>query len=299
MNLKEEAVYAFPSRLSIDIEPLEEGNSSLLWVGDRHRAKKVVLLFHGGGFITPLLPGHLEICWRACVGAGIEMGTEVAVAVLEYTLYPSATYPTQLRQAASGLSHLISSGFLPQDIIICGDSAGGNLAAQLLCHIVRPHPDAVPIQLATPLAASFFISPWLSKYTNDRSYAENGSIDMVSAASVGNTVKQLCGYPDMEVEKNELASRAFPLDMEVPCYEGLSSATSQIHVTVGYNEVFRDQCTLYVRQVRQFNPGMKVQLDIQEKLAHDFILLEGLEERTGECMEAMKAWMKPLLIDKV
>ncbi|KAH7000207.1 Alpha/Beta hydrolase protein [Ilyonectria destructans] len=297
--LEEETTDGFHSRLSLDIEPLEEGNSSLLWVGDRRRAKKVVLLFHGGGYITPLLPGHLEICWRACVSAGIEMGTEVAVAVLEFTLYPSATYPVQLRQAAGALSHLLSSGFRPQDIIIGGDSAGGNLTGQLLCHLVRPHPEAVPIQLTTPLAASFFISPWLSKYTNDRSYAENGSIDMVSATSVRNTVEDLCGYPDMLSEKNELASRSFPLDMEVPCFEGLDSATSQMYVTVGYNEVFREQCISYVRQVRHFNPGMKVQFDIQEKLAHDFLLVEGLEERSGECMEAMKVWMKSLLIEEV
>ncbi|KAH7140680.1 Alpha/Beta hydrolase protein [Dactylonectria macrodidyma] len=296
---KKEIAGAFPSQLSLDIEPLG-GGASLLWVGDRRTAKKVVLFFHGGGFITPLLPGHMEICWRACVGAGTESGTEVAVAILEYTLYPAATYPTQLRQASSGLSHLLSSGFLPQDIIIGGDSAGGKLTAQLLCHVVRSHPELVPIHLDSPLAATFLISPWLSRYTDDQSYAENGSIDMISSKSVGEMVRRLCGDPhEMKSEKSELASRAFPLDMEVPCFEGLGVATRQMYVTVGYHEVFREQCMSYVRQVRRFNPEMKVQFDVQEKFAHDFLLLEGLEERSGECMLAMKEWMKSLLMEDV
>ncbi|RSL52464.1 hypothetical protein CEP54_010894 [Fusarium duplospermum] len=65
-------------RLRCDIEPLRDGHSSLLWVGDRSRAKKVVLFFHGGGYIAPLLNGYMEWVWRANIEAGIEADTEVA-----------------------------------------------------------------------------------------------------------------------------------------------------------------------------------------------------------------------------
>ncbi|KPM35677.1 hypothetical protein AK830_g10889 [Neonectria ditissima] len=286
-------------RLGLDIEPVGKNNCSLLWVGNRRTAKKVVLFFHGGGFITPLLPGHLEICSRVCVDAGVEMGTEVAVAVLEYTLYPAARHPVRLCQAASALSHLLSSGFLPQDIIIGGDSAGGCLAAQLLCHLVRPHPEAEHIQLSQPLAAVFLISPWLTRHTNDRSFTENNSIDMISATSINNTIMELVGPADIMVEKSELASRAFPLDKDVPCFEGLGPVVKQMYVAAGQNEVFRDQISFYVRQVQRCNPGIKMRFDLQPKLAHDFILLEGLEGRTGECMEAMKEWMKGLLAEEL
>ncbi|KAF5241848.1 hypothetical protein FANTH_8964 [Fusarium anthophilum] len=113
------------TRLVYDREVLEDGKSSLLWIGDRKQAKKVVLFFHGGGFAAPMTTGHLDWCWRAYVLSGIEKGVEAAVAVLEYTLIPEARYPVQLRQAASGLAHLLHKGISPQDIIIGGDSAGG------------------------------------------------------------------------------------------------------------------------------------------------------------------------------
>ncbi|KAH6985321.1 Alpha/Beta hydrolase protein [Ilyonectria destructans] len=283
-------------RLSHDVEALADGKSSLLWVGDRRNARKVILFFHGGGYIAPMLPGHLEWCWRAYVTAGIEMRTEVAVAALEYTLYPDAKYPAQLCQASTALSHLLASGFQPQNIIIGGDSAGGGLASQLLCHLVQPYPEAAPILLTKPLAGVFLVSPWLTRYTVDQSFAENSSIDMLSAATVNRFTTDLFEYTGMDKEHPCLA---FPLDLEFPCFDRFNTVTTQMFVTAGYYEVFREQCIRFVNEVRLLNPKMSVRFDIQDQMAHDFILLEGLAESNGECMQEMKEWMKGLLAEDI
>ncbi|KAI8719749.1 Abhydrolase-3 domain-containing protein [Fusarium sp. LHS14.1] len=281
-------------RLRCDIQPLGDGYSSILWFGDRSRAKKVVLFFHGGGYNTPLLNAYMEFLWRAYITAGIEADTEVAVAILEYSLSPGVQYPTQLCQASDALSHLLSSGISPRNIIIGGDSAGGNLTAQLLCHMAWPHPEAVPITLSEPLAGVFLISPWLSTRTADRSFAENGSIDMVSAPYVQIVTAEVLG-PDWEKEPNRF-SHAFPLDTQHPWMDKLSALTNNMYLSVGYHEVFRDQCVEFVDKVREANPSMELQFDLQEKMAHDFILLETEEKRDGECIEAMKKWVKSMLI---
>ncbi|UPK97974.1 hypothetical protein LCI18_008909 [Fusarium solani-melongenae] len=259
-NKKEHSDVA--GRLRCDIQPLNDGHSSILWVGDRSRAKKVVLFF----------------------AAGIEAGTEVAVAILEYSLSPGAQYPTQLCQASSALAHLLSSGISPGNIIIGGDSAGGNLTAQLLCHMAWPHPEAVPIKLAEPLAGVFLISPWLSTRTTDGSFSENGSIDMASASYVRIITAELLG-PDWEEETSDRFSHAFPLD------------ANTLGWILGYHEVFRDQCVEFVGKVREANPSMELQFDLQEKLAHDFILLGAEEKRNGECIEGMKKWVKSILVE--
>ncbi|KAL2675596.1 hypothetical protein Neosp_011786 [[Neocosmospora] mangrovei] len=281
-------------RLRCDIQPLGDGHSSILWFGDRSRAKKVVLFFHGGGYNTPLLNAYMEFLWRAYIRAGIEADTEVAVAILEYSLSPGVQYPTQLCQASSSLAHLLSSGISPRNIIIGGDSAGGNLTAQLLCHMALPHPEAVPITLSEPLAGVFLISPWLSTRTTDRSFAENGSIDMVSAPYVRIVTAEVLG-PDWEEEPSRF-SHAFPLDTQHPWMDKLSALTNKMYLSVGYHEVFRDQCVEFVDKVREANPSMELQFDLQEKMAHDFILLEAEEKRNGECIEAMKKWVKNMLI---
>ncbi|KAM5356964.1 hypothetical protein ACJ41O_003610 [Fusarium nematophilum] len=294
-KLKKDQNSAAIERLCYDIEPLEDGHSSLLWIGNRRKAKKVVLFLHGGGYISPLLPGHLEWCWRAYVAAGTEMSTEVAVALLEYTLCPEARYPVQLRQAASALACLLSRGTRPRDIIIGGDSAGGNLAAQLLCHLVEPHPTVRTIALPEPLLGAFLVSPWLTRHTNDASFVENARIDMLSGPTVDKSTRELLGLTSIDEKYRKSASLAFPLDRDKSCLHGMASVLNQLYVTVGRHEVFRDQAAAFVHEVQHLNLEMIVRFKIQSRQAHDFILLEGQEERDGECIEEMKGWMKDLL----
>lgn len=85
------------SYLREDVEHLEQG-AALAWVGDRNKAQKFVLFLHGGGFVIPCQPGHLEWCYQVYVAGGA--GVDTAVAVLFYTLAPAARYPGPLRQAA-------------------------------------------------------------------------------------------------------------------------------------------------------------------------------------------------------
>ncbi|KAH7129269.1 Alpha/Beta hydrolase protein [Dactylonectria macrodidyma] len=284
------------ARLKIDIENLDDSNASLLWVGDRQRAKKFVLFFHGGGYISPLLPGHLEWCWRAYVAAGIETGVETAVAILQYSLCPDARHPVQLSQAIYGLSRLFRSGIKPCDVIIGGDSAGGHLAAQLLCHFCQPHPDLEPVRLSGPLAGCFLVSPWLTSRTSDPSFTENGSIDMLSASIVDKSTKYLLGCTSTRDDQNAAMKLAFPLDMEEFPFKGLKSILKQLYITTGEHEVFRDQALTLAERIERSEDNVELRLDIQQRQAHDFILLEGQEERNGECIEAMKAWMKNLLL---
>jgi len=90
------------ARVVRDIEPLSaDDDSAVLWIGNRHKAKKFVIFFHGGGYVATALPGHFEWCWNSYVRTGAEVGVEVAVAFLQYTMCPGGVFPTQLRQAAT------------------------------------------------------------------------------------------------------------------------------------------------------------------------------------------------------
>ncbi|KAK0243507.1 hypothetical protein EDD85DRAFT_330147 [Armillaria nabsnona] len=54
---------------------------------------------------------------------------DLGIAVVAYNLLPNAVFPlSQLREAIDGFNHLLAARVLPQNIIIGGDSAGGNLA---------------------------------------------------------------------------------------------------------------------------------------------------------------------------
>ncbi|KAF4340747.1 triacylglycerol lipase 2 [Fusarium beomiforme] len=280
------------AKLKYDREVLEDGKSSLLWIGNRQQAKKVVLFFHGGGYAAPITAGHLEWCWRAYVVAGIEMGIDVAVAVLEYTLTPEARYPVQLRQAASGLKSLLHKGISPRDIIIGGDSAGGQLTAQLLCHLLQPEPTIPEIVLSEPLAGAFLVSPWVARSTDDASFRENSAIDMLSTPIMESFTRELLG-PDAQP-----TSSAFPLDRDKSCLVGMASILNELYVTVGAHEVFRDQVISFKEKVQLLNPDLELRFQCHQNCAHDFIILEGQQQQDGECTRCMKQWIVSLLAEK-
>lgn len=275
-------------RLIYDIEALPDGTSSIMWIGDRTRAKKVVLFLHGGGYLLPLDVGHLEWCLQTYVRAGHDLGVEVAVAVLHYTLCPEGQYPLQLRQAADALGHIVDGGLSPGDIIIGGDSCGGNLTVALMCHALHPHPGIRQIELSQPLAAAFTVSPWLSKRESGHAFDQNKYLDMVSRKIVHQSVTLTLRGGSHEAEEREGKGWAMPIDVDDVWFTGMSNVVRRLYVTVGQNEVLRDEGIQLAESMRNRNPDMDVRLEVREKEAHDFILLEGEICHMGPAMKAMK-----------
>ncbi|KAK4040096.1 Alpha/Beta hydrolase protein [Parachaetomium inaequale] len=290
------------SRLKLDTEPLPDGRSSLLWIGDRHRATKFVFFLHGGGYIAPALKGHMEWCARAYLLASsaaksksVDQEDEVAVAVLQYALAaPGAQYPTQLQQAADGLAHLFASGRVrPGNLVIGGDSAGGNLTAQMLSHLLRPHPAAREVVLEEPLAGTFLVSPWLSATLDWASVERNGGIDMLSPKPMTSVVKDVVGGVEVyEAEVREKNGWAMPMDLEDAegWFRGLGKVVKEVYVTAGEQEILLDQGVAFADAVRRGNPGVPVKLEVMKDEAHDWIMIEGEEGVDGDATKRMRAW---------
>ena len=281
------------TRLKYDVEPLPDGASSLIWIGDRERATKFVYFFHGGGYVCSMLPGHLEWCLRAYVAAAAEHpGEEVAVAALQYTLCPPARYPTQLKQAAAGLAHILASGVRPRDLVMGGDSAGGNLTAQLVGHILHPHPQAEEVRLDEPLAGVFTVSPLVSTGTNSPSFVRNASIDMLSPATIRKCNENLLdGISVFDTEVSDGKGWAMCMDVDTESwFRGLDAVARAVYVTVGVQEVLMDQGVEFAEAIRRGNPGIDVRLEVMKNEAHDWILLEGESKTDGDAMKRMRAW---------
>lgn len=84
----------------------------------------------------------------------------LAVFSLTYTLAPTATYPTQLKQAVSAARYILSTGRNPSTVFLGGDSAGGNLVSGVLSHLAHPHPQIAPLKLSSNLGGATMIAPW-------------------------------------------------------------------------------------------------------------------------------------------
>ncbi|KAJ3975164.1 Alpha/Beta hydrolase protein [Lentinula raphanica] len=141
--------------------------AQLFWIGPR-RTEKVILYFPGGAYVYPVIDMMLKF-WRYAQMQWKRQGLEVGIVVLSYSVGYSAdaAFPIQLFQATQAVNLLLSQGCKPSDIQIVGDSAGGNLVAQLLSHMVHPLPlpSLVPplnLPPGTRFRGVYMLSPWLS-----------------------------------------------------------------------------------------------------------------------------------------
>ena len=89
------------------------------------RATATVVLLHGGGY---------SFYPRAYAGfiAQVTLTAKSRTFALDYRLTPEHRFPAQLEDALHCYRWLIESGINPETLVLCGDSAGGNLALALV-----------------------------------------------------------------------------------------------------------------------------------------------------------------------
>jgi acetyl esterase len=90
----------------------------------------LVLYFHGGGFVLGGLESHDDVCAELCKRTGYE------VVAVDYRLAPEHPHPAAFDDALAAFEWAIATG--GRNIVLCGDSAGGNLAAGV-SHATRGH----------------------------------------------------------------------------------------------------------------------------------------------------------------
>lgn len=93
-------------------------------------AAAMVLYFHGGGFMLGGLESHDDVCAELCARTGYELAS------VDYRLIPEHCHPAAFDDAVSAFDWAARTYTRP--IILCGDSAGGNLAAAV-AHYTRGH----------------------------------------------------------------------------------------------------------------------------------------------------------------
>lgn len=121
------------------------------------------LYFHGGGWVLNNIDTHDDLAQRLAEASGC-----VFVSV-DYRLAPEHKYPSAIEDAYAALKWVVSnSGELqidPNKIAVCGDSAGGNIAAAL-CLMTRD-------RNGPPIAFQALIYPITDCDFSRRSYHEN------------------------------------------------------------------------------------------------------------------------------
>ncbi len=141
------------------------------WHWPEVKSSGVVLYLHGGGFVLGGANTH-----RALV-SHLAQQTHMAVVAIDYRRSPEHPFPAARDDALRAYQALLDDGHSPHQIVIAGDSAGGNLSlitGLRLREVGLPQPAAYvcfsPVtdftgnELHTPLAGDALIHPaWLAQ----------------------------------------------------------------------------------------------------------------------------------------
>lgn len=134
------------------------------WVIPRdERRAGVILYLHGGGYTC----GDLEYAKGFGSTLAAESGARVFCAA--YRLAPEFPFPAALDDAEESYRYLLSKGYAPGQICLCGESAGGGLI-YALCLRLRERGLPLPCGLIG-------ISPWTDLTASGASYEANRDID--------------------------------------------------------------------------------------------------------------------------
>ncbi|ESY76757.1 lipase/esterase [Mesorhizobium sp. LNHC221B00] len=129
--------------------------------------RATVLYYHGGGFILGGLDSHDDICAEICAGTGF------AVLSVDYRLAPEHVHPAAFDDALAAFEWAAATSSEP--LVLCGESAGGNLAAAV-AQATRGHPRAAIGQV--------LIYPGLGGDERSGSYAEHANAPLLSVGDI-------------------------------------------------------------------------------------------------------------------
>ncbi|KAJ5780062.1 catalytic protein [Penicillium paradoxum] len=274
------------------IETVADGETRILWLRQK-KGKNVLLFFHGGGYVMPLSPGHLD--WMAHIlDETTKAGIELDICVLEYDLIPDSPYPRQMNQAIVSLKHLLASGYAPGNIIFGGDSAGGHLALSLLSHLHHPRPGGADLStLIKPtekIKGCFLVSPLASFDVEAGSYQKTLSVDVLGKEVVAKWGDLLVRGSSWYEERSKGYGWGMALDVPEEWWNDLDSV-SNILITAGDEEVFWDHNVQLLDVLRRKGKA-QVTGCMAAKEAHDVPLMDFMAKRPpGKTTKFITEWI--------
>ena len=151
-------------RKSVIIKDHSFDNFTGAWaIPQDERRGGVILYLHGGGYTC----GDLEYAKGFASTLAVETGSRIFCTA--YRLAPEHPYPSAPDDCFESYQYLLSMGYAPSQITLCGESAGGGLC-YALCLKLK--------ELRQPLPGGIIaISPWTDLTASGDSYEKNRDVD--------------------------------------------------------------------------------------------------------------------------
>jgi acetyl esterase len=224
----------------------------------------VVIYYHGGGFILGGLESHDDVCAELCERTGFELIS------VDYRLAPEHQHPAAYDDAMAAFAWVAERYSAP--IILCGDSAGGNLAAAV-AHAMRGN-------LRAP-TGQMLIYPGLGGERSTGSYVEHADAPML-------TTRDIDFYGDIRAGGRDLANDPTAAPLADTDFTGLPATvaiTAECDPLSSDGEAYRD---------RILAAGGKAVWQEEKGLVHGYLRGRGSVTRARLSFDRIVASLKAL-----
>ena len=247
-------------------EPFEIDGIPAAWVRPEggHDRSKIILYCHGGGYTSGTLGYARLIASRMALATGYE------VLAFQYRLAPEHPYPEALEDARLVWEYLMYLGWGARDIILAGDSAGGNLALELALDL-RDSQRMLPWRMV-------LLSPWTDMTASGDSYEECRDLDPLLTRAYIEAVREAYA-PGEDLSLPEFS----PLFADL---QGLPPTLIQ----VGGREILRDDSTRLHQKLLE--AGVPAMLQSWPDMWHVFQMFP--MRSASEAMEQMAQFLETL-----
>lgn len=226
---------------------IEDIPAEWVFVNKAHRKDKVILYCHGGGYCT----GSSK--YARTLTSKLAMGTLMEVLSFDYRLAPENPYPAAGEDAMKVWNYLMLQGYGASDVILAGDSAGGNLALTLTLQLKNEN-RMLPGGLV-------LFSPWTDMTFSGTSFEKRAPKDPVLTTEYMYEIRKAYA-PQGEFDSPGLSPLFGDMKGFPPTY-----------IQVGENEILLSDATRLYRKLQE--EQVKVFLDKYEKMWHVFQMSPG------------------------
>lgn len=224
-----------------------------------HVRRNVILYCHGGGYST----GSTK--YARTITSKLALNTSMDVLAFDYRLAPENPYPAALEDCLKVWNYLMLQGYGARDIVVAGDSAGGNMAL-VLVHKLKEEGRMLPGGLV-------LFSPWTDMTCSGESFMGRKSYDPVLTPEYLYQIR--ADYVRDEKYENPYAS---------PLYGDFSNFPPTL-IQVGENEIlYSDSSRLRDEMEKQRVP---VSFEEYDKMWHVFQMspIKKAQEAVESCAE--------------
>ncbi len=233
-------IFTSPVLERVRTEPVDLPVRGQWFYPDNLSGSRTVLYLHGGGF-TFYIKTHQALI------AQVALAAQARTFALDYPLIPEESFPAQLDAAVAAYAWLLESGVRPEQLVIAGDSAGGNLSITLLLALKAR---GLPLP-----ALAVCLCPWTDLSNPGESMRTNAANDWIEPVMARHWADLYCKNSD---PNNPLVSPAQADLRGLPL----------VYIQAGSAEILYDMICAFASRAAQ--QGAPVQLEVWQNMPHDF-----------------------------